>query len=125
MAVANRERYREELRAMRDRMLAEVNSVVESIREDLNPQGTISNAPVHMADAAPENIESDIQTIETERDVIEQVQAALRRLDDGTFGVCESCGADVGAERLKALPYAAQCIECASLQTTTSKRRLV
>lgn len=117
MAVANQERQRERLRAMRDRMVAEVNSVVESIREDLNPQGTVSNAPVHLADAAPENIESDIATIEAERDLMEQVQAALRRIDDGTYGVCESCGGEVGRERIEALPYAAHCVECASLQS--------
>ena len=122
MAIRNREQYREQLQATRDRMLTEVNSVVEAIREDLNPQGTVSNAPVHLADAAPENIESDIATIEVERDVLEQIQAALGRLDDGTFGVCESCGADIGGERLKAIPYASQCIECASLASGSSRR---
>jgi RNA polymerase-binding protein DksA len=124
MSAANREKYREQLQSIRDRMLAEVDSVVEAIREDLNPAGTVSNAPVHLADAAPQNIESDIQTIETERDLMEQVQGALRRLDDGTFGICERCGASIGEERLKAIPYASLCIECASLEPTATRRSM-
>ncbi len=41
------------------------------------------------------------------------VDAALERLDDGTFGACESCGRPIAPERLEALPWAAQCIDCA------------
>jgi RNA polymerase-binding protein DksA len=106
--------YREQLRDLRDRMNGQVESTVEAIREDLNPAGQISNAPVHLADAAPENIETDIQVIETERGLLDQVQAALNRLDDGTFGQCEHCGGSIGEERLEAIPYASRCIQCAS-----------
>lgn len=106
--------YREQLKELRDRMNGQVESTVEAIREDLNPAGQISNAPVHLADAAPENIETDIQVIETERGLLDQVQAALNRLDDGTFGQCEGCGGSIGEERLEAIPYASRCIHCAS-----------
>jgi RNA polymerase-binding protein DksA len=95
-------------------MVGEVDSVVEAIREDLNPAGQNSHAPVHLADAAPENIDSDIKVIEVERGVLEQVQAALERIDSGSFGVCENCGQEIGDERLKAIPYAALCIRCAN-----------
>lgn len=40
------------------------------------------------------------------------VEAALRRLDEGTYGTCAGCGRPVGAERLAALPWAALCIDC-------------
>jgi RNA polymerase-binding protein DksA len=106
--------FRERLRDLRDRMNGQVESAVEAIREDLNPVGQVSNAPVHLADAAPENIESDIQVIETERGLLDEVQAALHRLDDGTFGRCEQCGGSIGEERLDAIPYASRCIRCAA-----------
>ena len=41
-----------------------------------------------------------------------QVDAALARLDDGTFGRCARCGRDIPEARLEALPWAAHCIEC-------------
>lgn len=114
MPAATAQHYQDLLREMRDRMLGQINSTVEAIREDLQPAGGVSNAPVHLADAAPENIESDIEIIESERGVVEEIQAALRRIENGTFGVCESCGRPVGEERLRALPYAARCITCAN-----------
>jgi DnaK suppressor protein len=112
MSPKAQEKYRDQLRAVRDRMIGQVDSVVESIREDLNPQGTVSNAPVHLADAAPENIESDVQVIEAERGLMEEVQAAIRRIDEGTFGDCEQCGQPIAEERLQAIPYASRCIQC-------------
>lgn len=108
------ETYRRKLRELRDRMSGQVDSVVESIREDLNPAGQVSNAPVHLADTAAENIDSDIQVMEMERGLLEEVQAALHRIDEGTFGKCEECGESIARERLDALPYAARCIHCAA-----------
>lgn len=108
------ETYRKKLRDLRDRMSGQVDSVVESIREDLSPAGQVSNAPVHLADTAAENIDSDIQVMEMERGLLEEVQAALHRIDDGTYGKCVECGGPIAHERLDALPYAARCIQCAA-----------
>src|SRR5438067_1933269 len=99
MSLQPAEAVRDQLVSMRDRILGQIDSTVESIREDLQPAGGISNAPMHLADAAPENIDSDIQVVENERGVLEQVQAALHRIDNGTFGKCESCGRAIGEER--------------------------
>ena len=43
-----------------------------------------------------------------------QIDRALARLDDGTYGVCERCGKKIAVARLEALPFAALCIECKS-----------
>jgi RNA polymerase-binding protein DksA len=43
---------------------------------------------------------------------LRDVEAALARLDAGTYGTCTGCGSPVGAERLEALPWAAHCIDC-------------
>lgn len=112
--LSNLERYRDKLRTMRDRINGEVDSVAESINEDLNPAGKISNAPVHLADEAPENIDADIEVLETGRGMLDEIQAALRRIDDGSYGVCTTCGQPIAEERLEALPYASQCVPCAS-----------
>ncbi len=43
-----------------------------------------------------------------------QVNAALQRMNDGTYGVCVDCGQEINVARLEARPYAAKCIRCAS-----------
>src|SRR3954464_1181020 len=44
---------------------------------------------------------------------LSRVEAALRAIDDGTYGTCTNCGNPIGAERLEAIPWAAFCIDCA------------
>jgi RNA polymerase-binding protein DksA len=44
---------------------------------------------------------------------IQQIQEALKRIAEGTYGVCDKCGADIDPKRLKALPTATRCISCA------------
>ena len=44
---------------------------------------------------------------------LEQVNAALQRMDEGAYGICLNCGRQIDPERLKALPFAEYCIDCA------------
>ncbi len=46
-------------------------------------------------------------------DALLQIKQALRQVDDGSYGTCEICGKEIGAERLKAMPFAVRCIHCA------------
>jgi DnaK suppressor protein len=50
---------------------------------------------------------------DTDARALAEVIAALRRIDDGSYGACTSCGERIGAARLDVLPEAALCIECA------------
>ena len=50
------------------------------------------------------------------RQQLEQVEAALQRLDEGTYGKCTNCGKEIDAARLEALPYAVLCINCQEQQ---------
>jgi RNA polymerase-binding protein DksA len=45
---------------------------------------------------------------------VHQIQGALRRIAEGTYGICVQCGADIDPKRLKALPIATRCISCAA-----------
>jgi DnaK suppressor protein len=45
-------------------------------------------------------------------DTLQRVEAALQRLDQGVYGRCAQCGENISAERLMALPYAENCIDC-------------
>jgi RNA polymerase-binding protein DksA len=70
-----------------------------------------------------ESGEGDTLNVERERDLalsasatqaVEDIDRALRRMDSGTFGICERCGKKIAVARLEALPFAALCIECKS-----------
>lgn len=58
-----------------------------------------------------------------ERKLIVKIQEALDRIDDGTFGTCESCGEDIGQKRLNARPVTTLCIECKRAQEEEERRR--
>lgn len=47
-----------------------------------------------------------------ERKLIRKIREALDRIDNGTYGICDSCGEDISIKRLKARPVTTQCIEC-------------
>ena len=67
----------------------------------------------HLGDVATATF--DRETASTLEDnsthVLTEIDAALGRIDDGTFGTCSSCGEAIGTERLEALPWATLCIE--------------
>lgn len=117
------EKYRDRLRDTRDRLLGEVEKVVESIRGELNSGSNLSKVPVHLADDAPEQLDADIDVVETERDMLEEIQAALHRIDDGTFGRCVDCGAAIPEERLQVIPHTPYCVPCANKHAAEGARR--
>lgn len=52
--------------------------------------------------------------VETLKQTLDDVDSALHRLDEGKYGVCESCGKDIGATRMEARPMSTKCVECKS-----------
>lgn len=67
----------------------------------------------HLADSASETFmrELDDGLGENAEHVLGEIDAALQRIDDGTFGTCAACGGPIGEERLEAVPYATLCID--------------
>ena len=67
----------------------------------------------HLGDVATATFDREMaSTLEdNSTHVLNEIDAALSRLDDGTFGTCSSCGNSIGTERLEALPWATLCIE--------------
>lgn len=117
------ERYRQILRSLRERVGGDVNYVVESIHEDVSIPEDVSAAPVHLADVAMESVEKDVEVLSTSRAIFAEVNAALNRIDAGTFGQCTQCGGPISEERLKAIPYAALCVRCAKTERTEAAER--
>jgi DnaK suppressor protein len=106
----------------RQKLLEERQRVVEAISylHDENP-GTIEDetdevvgsVDNHLADTATVTVDREIDyTLEENSEhVLAEIDAALKRIDDGTFGICRTCGKPIEPERLELLPYATQCID--------------
>ncbi len=56
------------------------------------------------------------------REELAKIASALQRMDSGEYGLCLECGSPVGDNRLKAYPYALECIECAKLEEYRTRR---
>jgi len=54
----------------------------------------------------------NLKRLETHREGLKNVDEALRKLKDGTYGICEDCGEEISVERLKVLPFALLCRDC-------------
>jgi DnaK suppressor protein len=96
-------------------------------RDDLTKQiaaerGQIvaSTDPEDEAAVAVQSYTTDILIANLERDIrsLAEIELALRRIDTGKFGICESCGEDISEVRLKALPWARLCLRCAQSPRT-------
>ena len=56
-----------------------------------------------------------IQTLDRESRLLSAVRLALRQIEDGTYGICQSCEERIGAKRLAAVPWASLCVHCQEL----------
>jgi len=76
--------------------------------------GELSSIPYHMADLGTNNFDHEftLGLIENEEEELREIEAALDRLDKGTYGICEICSKPISKARLKAIPYARLCIAC-------------
>ena len=106
----------EQLRSTRQKLLArdaELRDRLERVRRDLNRQR--EPLPRDSADAAIviENDEVLHAFEQSASSELGRIQSALQRLEEGTFALCEKCGAEIDAERLLAVPYASLCRACA------------
>ena len=83
--------------------------------------GNLSNMPIHTADLDADNYDQQVamSLLESEDERLEAIVAALRYIEDGTYGHCQECTREIAAERLAAVPYAELCIGCASASRTS------
>ncbi len=68
----------------------------------------------HLGDAASGTLDREIDYTleENSEQVLAEIDAALKRIDEGTYGICSNCGQPIAAERLEAVPWATLCIDC-------------
>lgn len=86
----------------------------EACRKGSDASGDLSTMPLHPADQATDNQEQDMSLVfmQNEKVQLQDIEDALERLREGRFGRCEECEREIALERLRAIPYAALCVDC-------------
>jgi RNA polymerase-binding protein DksA len=107
------DRFRDELEMERSRLRAAIATVnhTQSLADET---GDLSfGTDDHLADSATETYmrELDDGLEENAEHLVAEIEAALARIDDGTYGTCAVCGRPIDAERLEAVPYATLCLD--------------
>ena len=116
--------YKEQLLNLRARLRGDVhqmaNSALRKSRSESN--GDLSSMPIHMADIGSDNFEQEftLSLMENDGDTLASIEAALERIEEGTYGQCEECGVKIPKTRLNAIPYATLCVRCAEQQERQS-----
>lgn len=112
------EKYKKKLLEMKKDIFDQYNHLAEDALNlsQRDASGDLSGYTFHMADVATDNYDREfsLKMASTEREIILAIDEALRRIEDGTFGLCQGpdCKKTIGAKRLDALPYAKLCIDC-------------
>jgi RNA polymerase-binding protein DksA len=81
----------------------------------LDASGDLSSMPIHMADLGTDNYEQEfaLGLMDSERKLLNEIDNALQRIEEGTYGVCEGTGKPISKARLKAQPWARYSVEYA------------
>ncbi len=106
--------HRERLLALRARLLGDMTQMEDNA---LNKDQTkTTSMPTSMAELGSDNSDQELtlSLLGSDKDALDQIEAAIQRVEEGSYGRCEECGAKIPKPRLEAIPYAAQCIHCAS-----------
>lgn len=110
---------REQQSQLRDAMEVRKRALMQEIHDDMerSREDTLGAVAAPAGDAGDESVAdlmAHLDQFDATRDVSELrgLDAAQRRMEEGSYGTCEECGAEIAFERLKATPTATRCIVC-------------
>ena len=118
------EHFRELILAKRRELVGDMTSMEREALRSAN--GTnLSNLPLHMADMGTDNYEQEftLGLVEKERGLLRELNRALAKIQDGTYGICEGTGRPISQPRLEAQPWARFSIEHARMMERGLVRR--
>jgi DnaK suppressor protein len=109
---AELKKVRQELEAEIAGLAADISEAESAIAERLGD--AVGDAGDDQADAGAKTFqrEHELALTQNARELLELTERALARMDDGSFGVCDSCGQPIGKARLQAFPRATLCVTC-------------
>ncbi len=104
--------HREKLLALRASLLGDMSHMED---DSLNDHAKTISIPTDKEELGSDNSDQELTLtlLGSDEDILDQVEAAIRRTEDGDYGRCEKCGEAIPKNRLDAIPYAADCVRCA------------
>jgi RNA polymerase-binding transcription factor DksA len=110
--------YKEMLIQLRSRLRGDVAGMASTA---LTKSGDAANSesssiPSHIADIGSETFEqhNTLRLLDNDGEVLDEIEIALERIEDGVYGACVECEHKIPKTRLKAIPYTPYCVKCAS-----------
>ena len=117
LSIASIEHFKQLLLEKRREILKNVNEIEDEAlnKSRLDATGDLSSMPIHMADLGTDNFEQEfaLGLMDSERKLLHEIDDALQRIDEGTYGICEGTGKSIRKARLEAQPWARYCVEYA------------
>ncbi|HVS62793.1 MAG TPA: TraR/DksA family transcriptional regulator [Thermoanaerobaculia bacterium] len=106
--------------ALREALIAKRAEVLQLYELDVRAglKGASSDGNEDIVDLANSayNRELSFAISDSERELLQQIDEALARMEEGSFGACTSCGQPIASPRLRAIPWARYCIDCQELE---------
>ena len=119
LTPADIEHFKEVLLEKRREIAGNVNKMEDEAlkKSRLDASGDLSSMPIHMADIGTDNYEQEfaLGLVDSEIKLLREIDDALQRITDGTYGICEGTGQPIAKARLEAQPWARYCVEYARL----------
>jgi DnaK suppressor protein len=116
LAKSTVEKFRVRLEEERERLEDLIDEYEQELEEARMSESSSDRSPdPGNAEASSTKLEyaKELSLEQNTLDLLSKVQWALAKMDEGTYGICESCGKSIPLARLDALPYATLCVDCA------------
>jgi len=110
-------KYKKLLMRVREGVAGDISHIAkENLKSQKESSGDLSGYSLHMADMASDSYDRELSlNIAGEvQEIVYEIDDALKRIEEGSFGKCISCGKKIPQKRLNAVPYAKYCIQCKS-----------
>lgn len=90
-----------------------------------NENGDLSSYSTHQADQGTDadSQEKEVVMLETQQEKLKEINQALKRIFELSYGLCEMCGDEIEEGRLKIVPFATMCIKCKTVEEEKKKRK--
>ena len=121
--IAKGSRY-DELKKMLEDRRRELMTAVQGKIRDARAEGGKEREVLDQGESSEVDIQEDIEfaLIQMKAETLNKIDAALRRLDEGTYGDCFECGDEISEARLRALPFAVRCKDCEEAREVVQQR---
>ena len=120
------ERFKKILSAIREKIAGDLKHLEGDTlnKSQRDAAGDLSGYSFHMADMATDNFdrEFNLSLASNEQQSLNLIDAALKKIEEGTYGICESCSKPIPQKRLLAMPHAPNCIKCQEIEEKKKRR---